>query len=111
VSAVAPARDMLPPLVSMAAREEEDMLRELVDVEEGGEMMNQRTDVPSVAAVMAVISPRPPGGEITTRVLGVVGDVEEEGVDWRMVVDGICRLCCWWRWWLIFHWVVVLVVD
>jgi len=68
--------------------------------EVGGEIMNQRTAVPRVAAVMAVISPRPPGGEITTRVL-VGGEEVGEGVDWSELVDCVCRLCVWCCRWVI----------
>jgi len=55
----------------------------------GGEIMNQRTEVPIVAASTAVISPRPPGGDMTTRVLArlvvwflVVGDDAWRWVFW-----------------------------
>jgi len=58
----------------------------------GGEIMNQRTAVPMIAASTAVISPNPPGGDITTRVLVVLLEVGFE-VDWRGVV--------WWYEWFI----------
>lgn len=88
MSAAAPARVTLPPTSAAAAREAaEKTVGE--DVVAGGEIMNQRTEVPSMAASRAVISPRPPGGEITTRVLDVGG--VESVVDWR---EGFLR-CCW----------------
>ncbi len=68
------------------------------DVEAGGEMTNQRTEDPILAAWTTATSPTPPGGEMTTRFWLLVAAAaiivwEEErvnalGVDgWNAFVD------------------------
>jgi len=102
VSACAPARATLPPFPSMAERDAEDKVWEGGEEEvEGGDTMNHRTEVPSMAAATAVISPRPPGGEISTSVLvEVCSGVSSLVFDWSALYDNFrccccCVGCCW----------------
>jgi len=61
----------------------------------GGEMTNHRTEEPILAASTAVISPNPPGGEITTKLESAASAVDdmasEDGDILRVVTDGIMK--------------------